>query len=70
MSVTAKRPASRIGVRVVEFKAGQFHAFRRRIQENVPVPDVIRNLARQARLNIIHDPRLAEPPFNSPILRR
>jgi len=31
--------------------------------ENVPFTDAIRQLARQARLNIVLDPRLSEPPF-------
>jgi hypothetical protein len=32
--------------------------------ENVPLTDAIRNLARQARLNILLDPRLSAPPFD------
>jgi hypothetical protein len=31
--------------------------------ENVPLTDAIRQLARQARLNIVLDPRLSEAPF-------
>jgi hypothetical protein len=32
--------------------------------ENVPLPEVIRNLARQARLNILLDPKVTAPPFS------
>ncbi len=32
--------------------------------ENVPLTDAIRQIARQARLNILLDPRLWEPPFD------
>ena len=31
--------------------------------ENVPLSDAIRQLARQAHLNVLLDPRLSEPPF-------
>lgn len=31
--------------------------------ENVPLADAIRQLARQAHLNALLDPRLSEPPF-------
>jgi len=31
--------------------------------ENVPLSDAIRQLARQARLNVVLDPRLSQPPF-------
>jgi hypothetical protein len=31
--------------------------------ENVPLSDAIRQLARQAHLNLLLDPRLSEPPF-------
>ena len=31
---------------------------------NVPLPEVIRNLARQAQINVVIDPKLNEPPFS------
>ena len=31
--------------------------------ENVPLSDALRQVARQARLNVILDPRLAESPY-------
>ena len=49
--VEGEPPASNEVIAIIEF-------------DNVPLPDVIRNLARQARLNILLDPRLTEPPFN------
>jgi hypothetical protein len=32
--------------------------------ENLPLPEVIRNLAQQARLNILLDPRVTQPPLS------
>ena len=32
--------------------------------KDTPLPDAIRQMARQARLNILLDPRLSEPPFD------
>jgi hypothetical protein len=31
--------------------------------ENTPLPDAIRQLARQAHLNVVIDPRLSQPPL-------
>jgi hypothetical protein len=33
--------------------------------EDVPLTDAIRQIARQARLNVILDPRLSEAPYNA-----
>ena len=33
--------------------------------DNVPLPSAIRQLARQAQLNILLDPKLAQPPWAS-----
>jgi hypothetical protein len=43
------------------------HAFEARLPliqlDNVPLPDALRQLARQAKMNVILDPRVAQAPY-------